>query len=93
MYRVIAGIDTYDDAPGYKHIRIMPHIGGNLSYVNAGYKTNYGTIRSQWKTDNSNLQLDVEIPSNTTATIYIPAANADEVKESNNMLSKVNGRY
>ncbi len=91
MYRVMAGIDTYDDAPGYKHIRIMPHIGGNFSYVNADYKTNYGTLSSNWKVDSSNLKLDVEIPSNTTATIYIPASSADVVKEGNNMLSKVTG--
>jgi alpha-L-rhamnosidase len=91
MYRAMAGIDTYDDAPGYKHIRIMPHIGGNFSYVNADYKTNYGTLSSNWKVDSSNLQLDVEIPCNTTATIYIPAASADVVKEGNNQLSKVTG--
>jgi alpha-L-rhamnosidase len=35
--------------------------------------------------------MDMEIPPNTTATIYIPAASADEVKEGNNMLSKVIG--
>ncbi|HWH62816.1 MAG TPA: family 78 glycoside hydrolase catalytic domain, partial [Ginsengibacter sp.] len=29
MYRSMAGIDTYEDGPGYKHIKIKPHIGGN----------------------------------------------------------------
>ncbi len=91
MYRVMAGIDTYEDAPGYKHIRIMPHIGGDFSFVNADYKTNYGTVGSIWKVDNNNLQLDVEIPANTTATLYIPAATATDVKEGNNQLSRVTG--
>ena len=31
MYRVVAGLDTYEDAPGYKHIKIKPHIGGGLT--------------------------------------------------------------
>ena len=91
MYRTMAGIDTYEDGPGYKHIRIMPHIGGKFSYVNADYKTNYGTLSSNWKVDNGSLQMDVEIPCNTTATVYIPAANADAVKEGSNLLSKTPG--
>ncbi len=31
MYRVIAGLDTYADGPGYKHILVMPHPGGDSS--------------------------------------------------------------
>jgi alpha-L-rhamnosidase len=89
MYRVIAGIDTYEDEPGYKHIRIMPHIGGNLSYVNADLETYYGTISSHWKLDNDKLQLEVEIPTNTRATIYIPATAIESIKESEKALSDV----
>ncbi len=91
MYRVMAGIDTYEDAPGYKHIRIMPHIGGNFTYANADYKTPYGTISSGWKVDSSNMSFDVTIPCNTTATIYIPAGSAEEVKEGSASLSKAGG--
>jgi alpha-L-rhamnosidase len=89
MYRTVAGIDTYEDAPGYKHIKIMPHIGGDLSYANADLKTYYGTISSHWKKDNDQLELDVEIPANTKATIYIPAKSADAVKENGVALSSV----
>ncbi len=92
MYRVVAGLDTYEDQPGYKHIRIMPHVGGNLTYANADYTTNYGTVSSHWKMiDTSKLMLDVEIPANTTATIYIPASSADVVQEGNTALSKSAG--
>jgi alpha-L-rhamnosidase len=87
IYRVIAGIDTYEDEPGYKHIRIMPHIGGGLSYANADLKTYYGTISSHWKLNNDKLQLDVEIPANTKATIYIPAVAAESIMESGKLLS------
>ncbi len=82
MYRVIAGIDTKTDAPGYKQIIIKPTIGGNLQYANADYETNYGKLSSHWKIDGGNLSLDVEIPANTTATVYIPANNGSPVMES-----------
>jgi alpha-L-rhamnosidase len=40
-------------------------------------------ISSHWKTDSSRIQLDVEIPVNTTARIYVPAPGADTVTENN----------
>jgi alpha-L-rhamnosidase len=72
LYRVAAGIDTYDSAPGYKKIRIMPHPTDSLTYMNADLDTYYGRISSHWKHEGGHLTLDVTIPINTTATIYIP---------------------
>ena len=89
MYRVVAGIDTYEDAPGYKHIQIQPHLTDNLSYADATLKTYYGTVRSYWKMDNGKLQMDVEIPANTRATVYIPAISVDVIKEGVASLSSV----
>ena len=88
MYRVIAGIDTYDDAPGYKHIKIMPHLGGNLSYANADLQTGYGMVRSHWKLEKLSLILDVEVPANTTATLYIPATENEIIKEGGQLLGQ-----
>eukprot|EP01042_Synura_sphagnicola_P036125 gene36125-46229_t len=82
MYRVIAGIDTKTDGPGYKQIVIKPTIGGKLQNASADYETNYGKISSHWKVENGNLALDVEIPANTTASIYIPADAGSVVLES-----------
>jgi len=83
MYRSVAGIDTYSDEPGYKHTRVMPHVGSNLSFANADLKTYYGNVSSHWKVESDKLQLDVEIPANTRATIYIPANSMESVMEGN----------
>jgi alpha-L-rhamnosidase len=82
MYRVVAGLDTYEDAPGYKHIRIQPHIGGGLTQASASLQTYYGTATSGWKTEGNKIYMDVVIPANTKATVYIPAASAEKIKES-----------
>jgi len=87
MYRVVAGIDTYEDGPGYKHIRIMPHTGEGLTTVSADLQTYYGTVSSHWKTENGSFSLDVEIPANTTASVYVPAGSADAIKENGQALS------
>jgi alpha-L-rhamnosidase len=81
MYRSMAGIDTYEDGPGYKHIEIKPHIGGNFTNVSASLETYYGVVSSNWKVENNSLIMDVEIPVNTTATIYVPANNLNSVTE------------
>jgi alpha-L-rhamnosidase len=89
MYRTVAGIDTYADEPGYKHIRIMPHMSDSLSFVGADLKTYYGTVSSHWKIDNGKHQLDIEIPANTKATVYIPGNSAESVMEGNVGLNSV----
>jgi len=87
MYRAIAGIDTDESGPGYKQIKIKPHIGGNLTYARADLQTYYGKVGSHWKIENGKLQLDVEIPANTRATVYVPAASVESVRESGRVLS------
>jgi alpha-L-rhamnosidase len=89
MYRVITGIDTYEEKPGYKQIIIKPHPGGNLTYANADLETYYGKVSSHWKKQDRQFQLDIEIPANTTAKIYIPAANKEVIKESGQPIASV----
>ena len=91
MYRVIAGIDTDKEVPGYKKIKIKPHIGGGLTDVAASYETDYGMVSSHWKVTSNGSRFDVEIPSNTTAVVYIPAKDADSIKENDKALSASNG--
>ena len=81
MYRVVAGLDTDEDKPGYKKIKIQPHIGGKLTHAAATLNTYYGKLHSGWKLENEKLILDVEVPANTTATVYIPATSAASVTE------------
>jgi len=82
MYRVITGIDTYEEGPGYKQIIIKPHPGGNVSYANADLETCYGKVSSHWKKQGKEFGLDVEIPANTNAKIYIPSSNKEGIRES-----------
>jgi alpha-L-rhamnosidase len=89
MYRVVAGLDTYDDAPGYKHLRIQPHIGGGLTNASASLQTYYGTASSGWKIENGRMFLSIEIPANTTATVYIPAKNKEDILESGIEIDKL----
>jgi alpha-L-rhamnosidase len=82
MYRVVAGIDTDIDGPGYKKITIKPHIGGNLTQADATLNTYYGKLSSNWRIENGKFIINIEIPANTTAELCLPAKSTDIITES-----------
>lgn len=60
-------------APGFKRMLIKPYIVGDLTHARATTETPYGQVTSAWRLDEqSNFTLEVEIPVNTTATVYVP---------------------
>lgn len=82
MYRTIAGIDTKEaEGAGYKDIIIKPELGGNLTYAKGSLETNYGLLSSSWKIENNKFILDVEIPTNTNASIVFPTNKVETIKE------------
>ena len=82
LYRVVAGIDTDPDKPGYAGIIIRPQIDQRLSHARADLESPYGKITRAWKIDKESLDFQVVIPHNTEATVYIPSTRADGVLES-----------
>lgn len=89
MYRKMVGLDTYEDGAGYKHIKVKPYIGGGFGSASASLQTYYGKLSSGWKVNANDITMDIEIPANTTATIYIPAESADAITEGGKSLTSV----
>jgi alpha-L-rhamnosidase len=81
IYRHVAGIDIDAENPGYKHILLAPHPGGGLKNASAEIVTLYGKVASSWKFENSDFVYEVVIPANTTATVSLPYATAEQVKQ------------
>jgi len=79
LFGTVAGIDT--DGPSYKRIHIEPRPGGGITSVKASYKSIHGKIVSDWSSDGRTFILNVTIPANTTAMVYVPASDADSVTE------------
>jgi alpha-L-rhamnosidase len=77
LYRDAVGIQ--ETSPGFKTIRIMPHIGGDFSSMYACENTPFGEISASWKINANTVSLNVVIPVNTTAEIFIPAKPSDIV--------------
>jgi len=81
VWRELAGIDVDEDQPGYKHIVLRPRPCGGLTWVKASYDSIRGPIHCAWKIDNGRFELEVEVPANTTATVYVRAESPEAVTE------------
>ncbi|MDR3703374.1 MAG: family 78 glycoside hydrolase catalytic domain [Candidatus Sulfopaludibacter sp.] len=82
MYEYLAGIRSDPDQPGFHHILIHPYPAGDLTSVRASHKSMYGPIATAWKRDALNFTLNVTVPPNTSATVWVPAKSAAAVTES-----------
>jgi alpha-L-rhamnosidase len=79
MYEYLAGIRTDPAQPGFRHALIRPYPAGDLTFVKASHKTMYGDLTTSWKRDKDKFTLDVTIPPNTTATVWVPAQSPGDV--------------
>ncbi len=85
FFRHLAGIRPADDAIGFNKIVIQPGLT-KLSYAKAGYMSVLGKISSDWKISNGKLYLDVIIPVNAEADLFIPAKSINNITESGRQL-------
>jgi alpha-L-rhamnosidase len=92
MHGYLAGIRPDPADPGFKKIIIRPTPVGDLTWARARYESAHGTIRSGWTREaDGKLTLDVTIPANATATVYVPPGKAAEVTEGGVSLDKAVG--
>ncbi len=89
FYEGLAGIRQAENAIAYKEIMLKPEPVGNISQAKASFDTPYGTVRSSWEKQQDTFTLNVSIPVNTSALIYLPATEKDNIEENGKPLKKV----
>lgn len=89
FYRSLAGIRPADDAAGFNKIIIQPHIA-DLQWSKASYNSVLGKVSTYWKKTGKTFTLDITIPVNASATVYLPASLVN-IKERNTSISGKNG--
>lgn len=87
-YEDLAGIKSDSEKIGFKKIIMKPIPAEGLDYVKASYHSIHGLIKSEWKRDKGNFDWEITIPSNTTATVYIPAKNEKNIAENGKDIMK-----
>ena len=75
----LAGIRPDPQNPGFKNAIIKPAFLKELTYVNGSHDSVYGAIQSHWKREGDTVIMNVKIPPNSTATVYLPAQSAQDI--------------
>lgn len=87
FYRTLAGVNTDENDPGFRHIIIKPTLVDKVSYVYYSNTTPYGKVISDIEKDNNELKMKVTVPVGSTATVYIPVTGNSTVTESGKPLT------
>lgn len=87
FYEGLAGIRPAPDAVAYNKIVIRPEVVGDITSAKGSYHSVYGMIKTDWKLDGKTFMITVEIPANTTATVYLPAKLTSKIMQDDKLLS------
>ncbi len=74
FYSTLAGIGQAAGSTGFERIEIRPHPVGDVTWAKASYRSIRGEIAVHWRIDDGRFLLDVKIPANATARVFIPTA-------------------
>jgi alpha-L-rhamnosidase len=83
FYQVLAGMNSDPEKPGYRHIVFRPQPPADITSASYANLTTYGKASIDWKKDGKRFIMDIRVPAGCTATVHVPAAKANKVKESN----------
>jgi alpha-L-rhamnosidase len=91
FYKALAGINPDPAAAGFKHFFVRPQLLGDLTSARADYDSIRGKIVSDWRVEDGEFRLNLTVPANTTATVFIPAVLGSEVEEGGDPARRVKG--
>ena len=91
LYSFVAGISIDENKPGYQHILTRPHPGGGLTSAGVRIHSMFGEVKSLWKIFENQFNLIVYVPPNTSATVILPCAKLEDIRESSKSLKNVPG--
>jgi alpha-L-rhamnosidase len=76
LYQSVLGIRPDPAGPGFKKFILnpQPDPATGLTSAEGWYDSPYGRIVSNWKLVDGRISMDVTIPPNTQATVYVPVA-------------------
>jgi alpha-L-rhamnosidase len=91
MINTSLGIDR--DAPGFKTfiLKPTPDPTGKITFAKGYYDSMYGKIKSQWEIVGNQTIYTIEVPPNTTATLFIKANDLTNIKEGGKKINQAKG--
>jgi alpha-L-rhamnosidase len=86
FYRSLLGINS--TSPGFRTFEIKPQPAGDLTWAKGHYDSQIGRIESSWIVEGTQFNLNVTVPANSKARIYVPAISENGTKENGKPVSE-----
>jgi alpha-L-rhamnosidase len=88
MFRRIAGIAPLQ--PGFRKIEVRPMLDPRVKGGGGQYDSVLGRIATRWRQeDNRGFRLDLTVPPNSTAIVYLPATHASRITEGRRSIARI----
>lgn len=84
MYKYVGGISPDENNPGFRKINLRPAVDCGLEYAKASHESMYGRILCDWSNKNGIVNLNIEIPAGTSATLILPQQYSGKLRDSDN---------
>ena len=81
--RGILGIQPDPKKVGYKEFIVRPAFNDSLQWAKGHHVSPYGNINVSWKKTDKIYSLELTVPDNTIATVFIPAKVGSDIWENN----------
>jgi hypothetical protein len=91
FYGDLAGLAPDPDFAGFKRVRIRPQPVPGITWARAAYASPRGRVSVAWREEGDRFLLDVELPPNTQAQVWMPAADQSSLREGGVVLSAAPG--
>ncbi len=96
-YKALGGIFPDEKKPGFKNIILKPNFVKGLNHFDAKHESPYGEIVSSWKKSGNEVDYQVSVPANSTATLYLRAkdvvSNLDASESADIKVAENNGEH
>jgi alpha-L-rhamnosidase len=90
FYKYLVGILPDPSKVGFEKFTIHPYIINEIDFVEGEYNSVKGIIKSAWNKTPGLINMDITIPGNSTAIVYIPTRNIANITESNQKIENLN---
>jgi alpha-L-rhamnosidase len=79
------------DEPGFKKFILQPTPDptGKITFAKGYYDSMYGKITSEWEILDTQFVYTINVPANTTASLFIKASSLDQITESGKKIKQL----
>lgn len=81
LFTGVGGIKQEPSSVAFKVVKIEPQLLTGLNEAATTYESPYGTIRCEWKRGADNIYLNLSIPANSEAIVYLPVSDTAQISE------------